>query len=178
MTKAQFLRALARKLRPLPPKEREDALRYYREYLQEASVSPKEDVTPLVGTPQQAARGILSDSRVRQARMEADLERRSGVGYTLWRILAVPLGILLGIICFSTMISLAAAGAALVLGGAALPFLSLRSAGGLGQTLVVAGYGLLLIAVGILLAVGVIVLWRLTASAVAYLVRGKGEDDA
>ena len=66
MTQQQFLRALSRKLRGVPAPEREEALRYYKEYLQEAALDPQADVTPLVGTPEECARGILADSLIRK----------------------------------------------------------------------------------------------------------------
>ena len=50
--------------------------------------------------------------------------------------------------------------------------------GELGQALVVAGYGLLLISVGVLLIIGTAALWRLCVRGAAALLRRKGAEDA
>ena len=184
MTQAQFLRSLSRKLRGLPAAEREEALRYYREYLQDAELAAGADVTPLVGTPAEAARGLLADRLIRQ-----EQEAKVSSGWrSFWLVVlgifaapvALPLAIVavaLLIVVFAVLLSLIITGVALVLGGAAMLPAAFFAAT-LGQGLVVAGYGLLTAAVGALLALGAVVLWRMVVRGMASLLRLKGADHA
>lgn len=175
MTQAQFLRALRRKLRGVPEAERAQALRYYKTYLQDAGLASGDDVTTLVGTPEQAARGILADNRIRQDRAQAapKQEERSGAGRVLLGIFTVPFAL----IAFAVLLAFGFSGAGLVLGGAAMAALAFFT-GAVGQGLIVAGYGLLMISVGVLLVVAVVVLWSLVARGMSALLRGKGAEDA
>ena len=183
MTQQEFLRALARKLRGLPQTEREDALRYYSEYLQDADLAPGADVTPLVGTPEECARGILADSLIRQ---EQAGNVKSG-WRSFWLVLlgifaapvALPLAIValvLVIVVFALLLSFFVTGIALALSGLAMPFLiPIDMTGAPGQLLVVAGYGLVMIAIGVLIVIGTAALWRLVVRGMASLLRGKGD---
>ena len=185
MTQAQFLRALSRRLRGLPEAERDEALRYYREYLQDADLEPKADVTPLVGTPDECARGILADSLIRQ---ERDATVKSGwqsFKLVLLGILAAPVALPLAIAAFALVVTVFAAliacfvsGGALALAGVAFLPAALFMAGGPGQALIVAGYGLLLISVGILMIIGTTALWRVCVRGMAALLRRKGAEHA
>lgn len=171
MTQSQFLRSLARKLRGLPAGEREEALRYYREYLQEAGIPRGEDVTDRVGTPEQAARAVLADAQIRQTQAKLQRERRaSTVRVLLGVLLFIPL-----LVAFSVLLAFGLTGAGLGLGGLAALCMTFFT-DGLAQGLIVAGYALLLISVGVLLVIGALVLTRLLARAVrALLLREKGD---
>ena len=181
MTQSQFLRVLSRRLRGLPEAEREEALRYYKEYLQDAGLDPKADVTPLVGTPHECARGILADSLIRR---EQEATVRSG-WQSFWLVLlgifaapvALPLAIaafVLLIVVFAVLAALFVSGVALAIAGVALLPAAIFMAGALGQGLIAAGYGLLLISVGILMMIGTAALWRLVVRGMAALLRRKG----
>ena len=174
MTEKQFLRALSRKLRGLPEAERSEALRYYREYIQDAGLEPGADVTPLVGSPDEAARGMLADSQIRQTNETAAAERRESGTRVLLAILLAPVAFAV----FVTLIALFASGAGLALGGLLMPFLAIGTTGPVGQLLIIIGYGLLMIAVGVLMIVAVIVLWRLAVRGYAAVLHGKGESHA
>ena len=185
MTQAQFLRALSRRLRGLPEAERDEALRYYKEYLQDSDLEPKADVTPLVGTPDECARGILADSLIRQ---ERDATVKSGwqsFKLVLLGVLAAPVALPLAIAAFALCVTVFAvliacfiSGVALALAGVAFLPAALFMTGALGQGLIVAGYGLLLISVGILMIVGTTALWRVCVRGVAALLRRKGAEHA
>ena len=184
MTQQQFLRALSRKLRGVPAPEREEALRYYKEYLQEAALDPQADVTPLVGTPEECARGILADSLIRK---EQSANVKSG-WESFWLVvlgifaapLALPLAIValaLVIVVFAVLFALIATGAGLAIGGAGTLVMTFF-APSLAQGLIVAGYGLLLIAAGTALVIGAAALWRLAVRGMAALLRRKGANHA
>ena len=180
MTQAQFLRALARRLRGLPEAERDEALRYYKEYIEEAGLERGADVTGLVGTPEQAARGLLADSLIRQER-EANMKSGwQSFRLVLLGILAAPVALplaiaafVLVIVVFAVLAALFVSGAAVAVAGAATVPAAFLMVGTLGQALIVVGYGLLMISVGVLLVLGAAALWRLAVRAVASLLRRK-----
>lgn len=60
MTAAEFLQQLAKNLSPLTPEERENALSYYREYLEEAGADEAAAIEAL-GSPQSVAQRIISE---------------------------------------------------------------------------------------------------------------------
>lgn len=184
MTQRKFLRALSRKLRAVPEAEREEALRYYREYIEDAQLEPGADVTPLVGSPGECARGILADSLIRQ---EQDATVKSG-WRSFWLVvlgifaapIALPLAIVafaLVIVVFAVLFALIATGAGLAIGGVGTLVMT-AFAPSLAQGLIVAGYGLLLIAAGVALVIGTAALWRLAVRGMAALLRRKGANHA
>lgn len=180
MTQQQFLRALSRKLRGVPAPEREEALRYYKEYLQEAALDPQADVTPLVGTPEECARGILADSLIRK---EQSANVKSG-WESFWLVVlgifaapvALPLAIaalVLVIVVFAVLTAFFAAGLGLAGGGVGMLVMTFFAPSA-AQGLIVAGYGLLMISVGVLMVIGTAVLWALVVRGMASLLRRKG----
>ena len=170
MTQQEFLRRLKRLLRHAPEAERNEALRYYREYLQDAGLRPGQDVTPLVGTPEQAARGVLADAQIRQSQAQARQQHRMETGRVILAIvLFLPM-----LIALIVLIAFGMTGLGLTLGGiAALG--TVFFAGSPAQALVVAGYALLMISVGVLLVIAVFVLSRLLVRGLRVLLKGKGE---
>ena len=62
MTRAEFLTALAEKLQGVTVDEREEALKYYNEYLDEAGPENEEAVIAELGTPQKVANIIIANS--------------------------------------------------------------------------------------------------------------------
>ncbi|MDE7093899.1 MAG: DUF1700 domain-containing protein [Oscillospiraceae bacterium] len=63
MTVNEFLHELERNLSSLKPEERQSAMAYYREYLEEAGDSAQEAIENL-GSPQSVAERILSESEL------------------------------------------------------------------------------------------------------------------
>ena len=115
MTQQEFLRQLKRLLRHAPEAERAEALRYYREYLQDAGLQPGQDVTPLVGTPEQAARGVMADAQIRQNQAQAQMHRRMEIGrIVLAIVLFLPM-----VIALALLVAFGMTGLGLVLGGIA-----------------------------------------------------------
>ena len=170
MTQQEFLRRLKRLLRHAPEAERNEALRYYREYLQDAGLQPGQDVTPLVGTPEQAARGVMADAQIRQNQAQAQMHRRMEIGrIVLAIVLFLPM-----VIALALLVAFGMTGLGLVLGGiAALG--TIFFAGSLAQGLIVAGYALLMFSVGGLLVIAVLVLVRLLWRGLRTLLKGKGD---
>lgn len=61
MNKKSFMEELKRRLKHLPKEDREDAITYYEEYLEEMEVGEKEDVTEKIGNPKDIAREIIAN---------------------------------------------------------------------------------------------------------------------
>ena len=97
-----------------------------------------------------------------------------------WHI-ALPLAIAafaLVVTVFAVLAWFFLGGIALVIAGAAFLPAAVFMTGALGQGLIVAGYGLLLISVGILMIIGTTALWRVCVRGVAALLRRKGAEHA
>lgn len=62
MNSDEFLKELQYKLRGLPDTERVNAVRFFEEYIHKANLSPGTDVTTICGTPEEAARQVMSGS--------------------------------------------------------------------------------------------------------------------
>ena len=62
MNSDEFLKELQFKLRGLPETERVNAVRFFEEYIHKANLSPGTDVTTICGTPEEAARQVMSGS--------------------------------------------------------------------------------------------------------------------
>ncbi|MDE6004708.1 MAG: DUF1700 domain-containing protein [Oscillospiraceae bacterium] len=67
MTVNEFLQQLEQNLTSLKPEERQNAMAYYREYLQEAGDSAQEAIENL-GSPQSVAERILSESELDESK--------------------------------------------------------------------------------------------------------------
>ena len=61
MGKEEFLKRLTDLLRDIPEEEMEDAVSYYRSYLEEAGPDREEEVLAGFGTPEQVAAAIRAD---------------------------------------------------------------------------------------------------------------------
>ena len=156
---AEFLKSLKKRLRALPKEEREAALSYYAEYLEEGSVEE-------LGSVEEVARQILEQCAV------DSLEKREKKGgfKTLWIVIlavfaapmALPILIALAAVVLTLLITVAAvvfaiaiSGAAMLLGGiitAAMCIIVLPHS--IVNGLMVAGTGLAMTGIGILLLIG------------------------
>ena len=158
-TGAEFLAALKKRLRALPKEEREAALSYYAEYLEEGSVEE-------LGSVDEVARQILEQCAVDSLESK---EKKGGLK-TLWIVLlavfaapiALPILLALAVVILSLFIVIAAVALALAISGAAavlagffaviLCFIALPHS--LANGLMVAGAGLASAGLGILLFIG------------------------
>lgn len=155
----KFLADLKKRLRALPKEEREAALNYYSEYLEEGSVEE-------LGSVDEVARQILEQCAVNSLE---STDKKGGLK-TLWIVLlsvfaapiALPLLLALAIVILALLIvfaavvfAIAVSGGAVFLGGVvsfALCFVALPHS--FVNGLMLAGSGLTMIGVGILLLIG------------------------
>lgn len=61
MNKAEYMEALRRELQALPDSEREEALKYYSDYFEDAGSEKEGDVIAKLGSPAELARKILAN---------------------------------------------------------------------------------------------------------------------
>lgn len=170
--KEKFLSALKKRLKALPKEERDSALSYYAEYLEEGNVEG-------LGSVDEVARQILEQCAVNSL----DSEEKRGSLKVLWIVLlavfaapvALPILLALGIVVLALMIvvvvvalALAISGAAAVLGGVlsvalclvALPHSLINGLMLAGGSLTAVGLGILLLIVGWYTAKGMV--WLLS----------------
>ncbi len=154
MNKSQFLKELTKNLRNLPAEDREDALIYYTEYLDDMGVSAEDDVTQKLGTPKAVAAEIVAncvDKRLKSGTRRGNIVALKIVLGSLFVKPAAAVALVLMVTCiiaaaFSAAlcgVCLAAAGAACVPG--------MLWAIGAAQKLVIFGFMLLLAALGIII---------------------------
>lgn len=126
MTYRQFLEELKQRLKRLPARDREEAVRYYEEYFAEAGAEKEAEVLKELRSPAHAASNILSDYALKES---ARAKRTAAGGIrALWFIIlgifaapiAVPAAVALAVVIFALVLVLAAAVLALVLGGGGL----------------------------------------------------------
>lgn len=100
MTKAEFLTRLEAALGTMPRHERENALYYYTEYIDDAGPENEEAILDRLGSPERVAEKLLADSDVRIRRT---------------RVLSRPWAVVLAILAAPIAIPLIAAGFAVFL---------------------------------------------------------------
>lgn len=164
MNKERFMIELERLLRGLPADEKEDALNYYREYIEDAGFSDIDDVTDKLGTPKSVARSIIGESVDKYVEEQKESKSvKSGVS-SFWRILlyifaapfAIPMviafaavSISVGAALLAVVLALLLTGGALVLAGCVLGY-SLFWSLTIPQFLMIGGATIFLIALGII----------------------------
>jgi len=125
MTKTEYLAELKRRLRHLTEVDREDALVYYEEYLDEVEMEGV-DIIERLGPPREVAAKVLAESAVRED-VKTERPKSSGIKMTWAVILAIfaapialPIAISLGATAFALLVSLVAVVVAFGVTGVAL----------------------------------------------------------
>lgn len=67
MSKNEFIDRLAQLLADIPPEERDEALTYYREYIEDAGLENEEAIMQELGSPEEIAAAIKVDSDYRSS---------------------------------------------------------------------------------------------------------------
>lgn len=167
MNREEFLVSLERHLRHLPREERQEALDYYREYIEDAGPVGEEEVIRSLGEPKEVAEQVIQEAAWKAVETPAEDQRRRNLLKTMWivllSIMAGPIAVPLAISAVAVAVALLAAvlaalfsvvlaGAASVLAGAGLfvfgiPVLFSSVPSGL----IVVGEGMLFAGLGILL---------------------------
>lgn len=186
MSREEYLRRLEQCMKGMPPKEVEDALRYYEDYFEDASLTDEEIITSL-GKPEDVAKQIkenagyeYTEEKTKNVKAEETVkphkERTTGdwvlIGIILICLLPIILPVFGSIIAvvlslivaaILVMVALLIGGLVAVFSGLGTLFVSLASG------LVITGFGIVSICIGILLCR---VLWYVFSKGVPWLVRG------
>lgn len=168
MTKEQYLFLLRAELTGrMRHEEMEDILQYYTEYFEDAGPERERDVMISLGSPQRLAEKILGqEPREEMAPMEADyrqIEEPAGMGWRIPRQALIALAVIGGIVGLPTVLSVILG---LGIGGVVCILVGLGVTGygigqfGLAAKLYLGGGGLAVLAVGLLMLLGAVVLSR------------------
>lgn len=196
MNREQFMQELAHQLRRLPREDREAALDYYENYLDDAGPEQESAVLAALGTPKEVAAQIIQEAAEKAIDTSSE-GRKRGPFTTVWMVIlgicAAPMALPLAAAAVAVLVALLAAVfalmVALVLIVAACGLSGLISLwygiplllGTLSQGLVVTGVGLILLAICILALTGIFCDGGKALRSVAQLIsrtfrRGKGAE--
>lgn len=103
MNKTEFINKLEKKLKYISKEDREDAICFYKEYIEDMGLDDNEDVTSKIGNPSQIAAGIIAESTEKEIENNKnDKKLKTSTKILLLVLIAVfsipvliPLGIML-----------------------------------------------------------------------------------
>ena len=183
MNTNEYIKNLSYHLRKMPAQEREDAISYYREYLEDAGIQTEEEAVSIFGPAPQLAAGIKADSAMRDFDEGAPKVKKgiSAVWLAILGVFAIPVGVPLAIaafviiiailiVIFSVIISFFAVAISFIAGGAAsiiLGFWVITS--GPMTTLFLIGSGLVLMALGYFIWIFMVWLSKVSLKGIATL---------
>ena len=175
MNKKEFMGSLEKHLKYLPKEDREDALNYYSELIEDSGFSEEDDISAKLGDPKKIAKNIIAECTEKHIENHNEKKTPKSSASIVWMTIlmicslpvTLPLAIALLLVfiyllfavivvifaCGVSFLAVAASGLAILFGG--------FFAAGIGQKLVLWGTGLVLTAVGILLFVGIVKLAEL-----------------
>ena len=162
MNKGQFLKELKVRLKYLPATDREDAIRFYDEYISEMELSDDEDVTAKLGTPKEVASDIISQCTQKQIDDTKEQRTVKGSAKTAWLvilgILSLPIVILIATFLFVLIVLILAAVVVIFAGALAIPWALFVP--GFAQKMFTLGYGLISLGIGVLITYALTALLR------------------
>lgn len=170
MNKKAFLTDLKQRLKHLPKDDREDALTYYEEYLEDMDLNDTEDVTEKLGSPKEIAREIIANCTEKHIDNQKEKGGVKNSATMIWTVIlgvcaapfAIPLIGAILLVLFGILLVIISFVCAIGLGGASFIVVGISScivaifAAGFAQRIVCIGIGLLGVAVGLLLLIATI----------------------
>lgn len=172
MNKNQFIEELRNKLRRLPQREIDNAISYYIEYFEDASIGDDVNVVSEFGSPSSIASQILVDYAIKDNKESRKFEK-SGIS-SIWFIviailaspIALPLALAMIILLFVPVIIIGALTFAFIVTTVALIFSGFATSiagisvilSDFSTTILFVGTGMVLIGVGLLFLVMVLFL--------------------
>ena len=175
MKKIDFLNELEKRLKVLPADDRSDALYYFNEYLEDMGLTDNDDVSNVFESPKDVAGKIIEECRIKHIAEHPVNKSVKNNATIIWLsilgILSLPISVPAVAVIFvialcllifvgAIILSLAVCGIAMGFTGFVCLLVSFFT-GSFGQSLVLFGTGLILIAVAILIIIGLISLIRL-----------------
>ena len=182
MDKQTFMQELEHRLRHLPEEDKNDALEYYSEYIDDMHLEPYSDVCVHLGTPKEVARQIIAQTTERKVEEQQESRTTKGFGGVLklamLGIFAAPLALPFAIVIFilfltliitlgSLLFAFGVSGIAVIASGIGLIVMSFMTFD-FAQKCVILGSGFVCAGVGIFL----LILTRLLCRVLVAVVRG------
>ena len=189
MNKSEFLKALSKQLKLMPKEDREDALTFYTEYLEDYGFAEDEDVTAKLGTPKEVAKNMIAEITMKHIDSNEEKKSAKKTATIVWiaiiSIFSLPISLpialclLLVILAlfvslFILFISLIGAGIAVMAAGASV-FLVGLIAPGIGQKLVCFGGGMLVTAIGMALCFLTVIVYILLIRLAVQIIKKSAE---
>lgn len=166
MNSSEFLKDLEYRLRLIPQDDRNDAVEYYKEYINDMELGENDNVEAILGTPKEVASKIIGDCTQKVIDNQKEKKTVKGTGAVIWfiilaifslpislplAIVAIAVVLVVVIVVFALLIALLAMVAAIIIGGFSMIPMSLMWAGSLGQKLFFSGIGIMATVLGIVL---------------------------
>ncbi|MCR4647490.1 MAG: DUF1700 domain-containing protein [Lachnospiraceae bacterium] len=183
MNKKEFMGSLEKQLKYLPKEDRQDALDYYSEYIDEMQFAEGEKVEDRLGNPKEIAKNIIAECTQKQIDKRDEKKSAKNGARIIWMTIlmicslpvTLPIAIALIAVLFSVLVVIAslvlsfgAAGIGLIVTAIFMVIISLVSPG-FAQKLVVIGSGLIMLAVGVLLTLLAIGIAELTIKLLVFI---------
>ena len=167
MNREQYIRELSGCLKGLSAEDREDAIRFYEDYIEESGLGDSAAIEETLGAPKEVARKIVGDCVDKQIDRQSENPDLKNSKKTVWLILlaimaspvALPLMIVAVVLYLCMVITMFCIDISILTGGVV---------GGIIGGLVMIGMGLISIAVGIGCCIG---FYKLNGLFVALLVK-------
>lgn len=183
MNREQYIRELSGCLKGLSAEDREDAIRFYEDYIEESGLGDSATIEESLGTPKEVARKIVGDCVEKQIDRQSENPDLKNSKKTVWLILlaimaspvALPLMIVAVVVYLCMVIAMFCIDVGVLFGGffggICGGFVMIVAAfwtSGAAQGMVLVGMGLMWIAVGIACCIG---FYKLNGLFVALLVK-------
>lgn len=189
MNKSEFLKALSKQIKLLPKEDREDALTFYTEYLEDYGFAEDEDVTAKLGTPKEVAKNMIAEITMKHIDSNEEKKSAKKTATIVWIAIisifslpiSLPIALCLLLVILALFvsllilfISLIGAGIAVMAAGASV-FLVGLIAPGIGQKLVCFGGGMLVTAIGMALCFLTVIVYILLIRLVVQIIKKSAE---
>lgn len=175
MKRNDFIKELEKRLKYLPKEDREDAIAYYNEYIDDMELAEDEDLSDRIGSPKEVAREIIENCTIKAVEKQKEKGSVKGSGKIVWLVIlavasipvSVPVAVALTVVVvallaallivlaslFAASLAVICAGIACVAGCFVTP--------GFSNILVMAGAGTITTGIGIFMMFGIIELFKL-----------------
>lgn len=108
MNKINYMKELDRRLKYLPKEDKEDAIAYYKEYLDEMEIADTDEVPDTVESPKAVAAEIIKNCTEKAVEQQKESKSVKGSGKIVWLVI-------LGIASIPVSVPLAAAAVAVAI---------------------------------------------------------------
>ena len=167
MNKTEFLGSLEKHLKYIPKEDRDDALRYYSEYIDDMNFAENEDVSVRLGKPKEVAKNIITECAEKTFDKHDEKKSAKNGAKVVWMTIllicslpvTLPIAIALTAVFITLVVAISAVlitfgivGLGIFIAGLICSVLSVILPG-IGSKLIGLGTGLIITAVGALLLV-------------------------